>query len=140
MLRAVSALHLTTDEDGTTRLQSTAFNASSDGSGTSVVIAELMGAGPSGVAREPSDVLAQFPAHEIWWLTAGETRGAGTDVSSYALGIRPDPTPEEPGHANIMWPRELSRGKAHKVRRRLAELARPLWADNLTGQSDDLIS
>jgi hypothetical protein len=134
VLRAVADLHFTVDEDGTRRLQSTAFNPSSDGSGTSVVIAELMGSTPAGDARQPRDILDAFPNDEVWWLTGGETREAGVTAGGHALGLKPDPTPEEPGHANITWPPELTRSKAHKVRRRLADLARQLAPED-SGQS-----
>ena len=135
VLRAVADLHFAVGDDGTRRLQSTAFNPSSDGSGTSVVIAELMGVTPGGNARQPLDILQAFPDHEAWWLTGGETRDAGVHAGGHALGLKPDPTPEEPGHANITWPPELTGGKAHKVRRRLADLARQL-APGDSGQSD----
>jgi len=124
VLRAVADLHFTVDDDGTRRLRSTAFNPSSDGSGTSVVIAELMGPTPAGAARQPLDILDAFPNAEVWWLTGGETREAGTTAGDHALGLKPDPMPEEPGHANITWPPELTKGQAHKVRRQLADLAR----------------
>ena len=134
VLRAVANLHFMVNDDGTRRLQSTAFNPSSDGSGTSVVIAEMMGATPAGGARQPLDILDAFPNHEVWWLTGGETRDAGVTAGGHALGLKPDPTPEEPGHANITWPGELTKSKAHKVRRQLADLARPFAPEDL-GQS-----
>ena len=135
VLRAVADLHFTVDDDGTRRLRSTAFNPSSDGSGTSVIIAELMGSTPAGNARQPLDILNAFSNHEVWWLTGGEAREAGESAGGHALGILPDPTPEEPGHANITWPAEMTRSKAHKVRRRLADLARQITPGN-SSQSD----
>lgn len=69
VLRAVVDLHIIVEDDGTRRLQSTAFAPSSDGSGTSVVVAELMGMTPEGEARQPHDILDAFPNAEVWWLT-----------------------------------------------------------------------
>ena len=90
-----------------------------------MVVAHLMGDDDAGHRREPRDILREYPAHEVWTLSAEETRSAG-ESKGHRLGVKHEPEPDEPGHANIKWPAELGTSARHKVRRVLAERARPL--------------
>lgn len=125
LYRAVHERYLDQRPDGTTKVMSPAFEASSDGSGTSVVVAHLMGARGDGQARTAADLRPQFPKSEIWQLTAEDARSAAEGKGT-RLGVLHAPLDDEPGHANITWPSsdELSRSGAHRVRRILADRAR----------------
>lgn len=125
LYRALGPTHFTTAANGKRRVNSTAFQPSSDGSGTSVVVAERMGRDASGTPRRPSSILTRFADHELRKLLAGEVRTPG-DSDDGRLGVVADPRDDEPGHANITWPVDLSNRKAHKLRRLLADRAQPL--------------
>lgn len=92
-----------------------------------MVVAHLMGVRADGAARQPTDLLVNFPDHEVWHLTAEETRSAA-ETKGHRLGLMHDPTPTEPGHANIIWPptSDLGRSAVRKVQRILADRARRL--------------
>ena len=109
------------EEGGARRVKSSAFTHSSDGSGTSVVVAHLMGE-EAGRQREPRDILRDHPDCEVWTLSAEEARSAG-ESKGHRLGLKHEPEPDEPGHANIKWPAELGTSARHRVRRILAERA-----------------
>lgn len=128
VLRALCDDHFIADAEGQLRVKSSAFTPSSDGSGTSVVVAELMGEDADGVSRTPGRALDTFPAHDLWEISAGGVRAAGGDDP---LGLVLDPTEDEPGHANIKWPLELGGSKAHKVRKRLALGVAPVPPEDL---------
>ena len=79
---------------GRVRVSSAAFDDSSDGSPTSVLLATVI----RQTGRTEADVLASFDGYALARLTAGDARHCNQ-------GVAPDPLPDESAHAFVFGPK-----------------------------------
>lgn len=102
------------DNQGAVRVSSAAFTDSSDGSPTSILLAQIVFA----TNRNHEEVLQGFDGYGLASLTAGQARGC-------KQGVQHSPEPNEPAHGFIVG------NKTKAARRCLAASA--MWVVRVSG-------